>query len=61
MVLDLAALRGVGMDAEGDDEHLQYDLYAILVHKGSSAFHGHYGACSVGGGGLVGWFWGGNG
>ncbi len=47
LVLDLAALRGLGMDAEGDDEDLQYDLYAILVHKGPSAFHGHYGTTWV--------------
>ena len=28
-------------------EEQQYELAAILIHKGPSASHGHYGACGL--------------
>lgn len=45
--LDLRPLQGVGIDLEADDPAPVYELASILVHKGASAFHGHYGAWLV--------------
>ena len=40
--LKAAAVMGGG-DAEGEGADAVYDLEAILIHKGGSATHGHYG------------------
>lgn len=34
---------GVGGGGGGDGGRLQYELVAVLIHKGQSASHGHYG------------------
>lgn len=42
-MLDLSPLQGVGIDLEPNAPAPVYELSSILVHKGTSAFHGHYG------------------
>lgn len=42
MVLDLCSLQGAGIDLPVDAPPPLYELSSILVHKGTSAFHGHY-------------------
>jgi Ubiquitin carboxyl-terminal hydrolase len=40
-----SSMGAAGMHAAGTS--LQYELVAVLIHKGASASHGHYGALSV--------------